>query len=157
TKPPGNRAAGMNPRSSCWSDAMGKVSEMLNRGDREQPTDPFGSEPGSRDRLSERIGFPRPAMNQPAPLSLDSGVAPRLVTLLDDQSLGAEQFRVLSVRLRNLRSPQKLKRILVTSSVVGEGKSVIAANLAVSLARDGTQNVLLVGGDLRCLALNRLF
>jgi capsular exopolysaccharide synthesis family protein len=137
---------------------MGKIHETLNWGDQEQPgTDRFGREPASRDRLFERISFPQPAMNQPAPLSLESGVDPRLVTLLDDQSLGAEQFRVLSARLRNLRGPQTLKRILVTSSVVGEGKSVIAANLAVSLARDGTQNVLLVGGDLRCLALNRLF
>jgi exopolysaccharide/PEP-CTERM locus tyrosine autokinase len=39
--------------------------------------------------------------------------------------------------------------VMVTSAVSGEGKSVTSANLAVMLARDHGQTVLLIDGDLR--------
>jgi len=71
-----------------------------------------------------------------------------LVALTDKASVGAEKFRVLSVRLRNFQKRQQLKKLLVTSSVKGEGKSVMSANLAVTLAYQG-QRTLLIDGDLR--------
>jgi capsular exopolysaccharide synthesis family protein len=64
------------------------------------------------------------------------------------ESLAAEKFRFLSTRLRHLQQKRSLKRLLITSSVVGEGKSMVAANLACALAA-GKQQVLLVEGDIR--------
>lgn len=45
----------------------------------------------------------------------------------------------------------------VTSAREGEGKSVTAANLAISLAMEATQTVLLIDANLRAPALHRLF
>jgi capsular exopolysaccharide synthesis family protein len=73
----------------------------------------------------------------------------RLVCITDAESLAAEKFRFLGIRLRHLQQKRLLKRILVTSSVAGEGKSTIAANLACALAGSKQQKVLLVEGDLR--------
>lgn len=64
------------------------------------------------------------------------------------RTLAAEKFRFLATRLRHLQQKRAIKRMVVTSSVVGEGKSMVAANLACALAM-GKQQVLLVEGDLR--------
>ncbi|HXO34818.1 MAG TPA: CpsD/CapB family tyrosine-protein kinase [Candidatus Acidoferrales bacterium] len=81
----------------------------------------------------------------PVSLSDDS----RLVSLGKEGSLGAEKFRFLAVRLRQLRHSRPLKKILITSSIPQEGKSTVAANLACTLARRKPQKTLLLEGDLR--------
>ena len=73
----------------------------------------------------------------------------RLVCLSDQGSLAAEKFRVLGLRLRNLREKRKLKRIVVTSTIPEEGKSLTAANLALNQARSKVLKTLLIDGDLR--------
>jgi len=73
----------------------------------------------------------------------------RLVSLSEEGSLGAEKFRFLAVRLRQLRQSRPLKKILITSTIPEEGKSTVAANLACTLARRRPQKTLLLEGDLR--------
>src|SRR5436305_12392603 len=73
----------------------------------------------------------------------------RLVCLTDPSSLGAEKFRVLGLRLRNLRDKRKLKRIAVTGTAPDEGKSLIASNLALNQSRSKVLKTLLVDGDFR--------
>jgi len=73
----------------------------------------------------------------------------RLVAVGKEESLGAEKFRFLAVRLRQLRQSRPLKKILVTSTIPQEGKSTVAANLACTLARRKQQKTLLLEGDLR--------
>lgn len=71
--------------------------------------------------------------------------------LLDTKSNNfiAEQFRILRTNLQYLIQGQKAcKKILVTSSISGEGKSFIAMNLAASLASAG-QKVVLINLDIR--------
>lgn len=74
--------------------------------------------------------------------------ASRLVALSDPQSLGAEKFRALATRLENVRFQREMKSMQVTSSVINEGKSLVAANLALTLAQNGKFKVLLIEGDL---------
>jgi capsular exopolysaccharide synthesis family protein len=81
----------------------------------------------------------------------------RLVTITEHNSLAAEKFRVLKTRLRHLQQKQELKTILITSASAGEGKTMVASNLAVTLARNTSQRVLLLEGDLRHPALARQF
>jgi capsular exopolysaccharide synthesis family protein len=53
------------------------------------------------------------------------------------------------MQLRELQQRRSLKTILVTSTVPEEGKSFVSANLALTLAREREQKVLLVDGDVR--------
>lgn len=62
-------------------------------------------------------------------------------------NLPAEQFRKLRASLPYLRLTGSKKKILVTSTIPGEGKSFIAANFALSLAITG-KKVVLVEFDL---------
>jgi capsular exopolysaccharide synthesis family protein len=72
----------------------------------------------------------------------------RLVAFDDDNGLGAEKFRLLRARLRNLQEP-RVRRVVVTSAVPEEGKTLVSMNLAVSLSKHTTDKVLLLEGDLR--------
>jgi capsular exopolysaccharide synthesis family protein len=72
----------------------------------------------------------------------------RFVCFGKTDTLAAEKFRFLATRLRHLQQKHALKRLVITSSVPGEGKSMVAANLACALAT-GKQQVLLLEGDLR--------
>ena len=73
----------------------------------------------------------------------------KLVSITDVESLAAEKFRFLGIRLRHLQQKRPLKCILITSSAAGEGKSTVAGNLACALAGSKQQKVLLLDGDLR--------
>ncbi|MGH9732795.1 MAG: CpsD/CapB family tyrosine-protein kinase [Candidatus Acidiferrales bacterium] len=92
-------------------------------------------------------------------VAVQAQVAPsaHLVALTEPQSLAAEKFRVLVTRLNNIRAKRELKSMQITSGVVDEGKTLVAANLAVTLARHSQSRVLLVEGDLHNPALTSLF
>ena len=82
--------------------------------------------------------------------SLEVRITPasRLVFYSQPESLAAEKFRFLGVRLRQMRQSRPLKRVLVTSTIPEEGKSLVSANLAGVLARR-KERVLLIEGDMR--------
>lgn len=82
--------------------------------------------------------------------SIEVSVTPasRLVFFTQPESLAAEKFRFLGVRLRQMRQGRQLKKVLVTSTIPEEGKSLVAVNLAGVLARR-KERVLLIDGDLR--------
>ena len=73
----------------------------------------------------------------------------RLITITNPNSPGAETFRVLSTRLAHMRRKRPLKKLLITSAVGDEGKSVVSVNLALTLARRTGERVLLIEADLR--------
>ena len=72
----------------------------------------------------------------------------RLVALSEPRSLGAEKFRALVTRLENLRYQKELKSLQITSGVINEGKTLVAANLAVTFAKHSRSKVLLLEGDM---------
>lgn len=108
------------------------------------------------DESATRDSVPT-AVDQFSSLQVILGPQSRLVSLVDRESLAAEKFRFLGVRLRQLRQNRPLKKILITSSIPQEGKSMVAANLACTLARRQQQKTLLLDGDLRRPALSQLF
>lgn len=71
-----------------------------------------------------------------------------MVALTDPDGLGAEKFRVLVTRLDNLRKQTELKSFQVTSSVINEGKTLVAGNVALTLAKYSRSKTLLIEGDL---------
>jgi protein-tyrosine kinase len=76
--------------------------------------------------------------------------------LLADRGAGVEQFRRLRSHVYQARYEAPLKTILIASGMPSEGKSFIAANLAISLARNSIHNILLIDGDLRRPTLHDL-
>jgi capsular exopolysaccharide synthesis family protein len=91
------------------------------------------------------------------PLQVSLAPQSRLACLLDSGSPAAEGFRLLGVRLRDLRRTRPLKTVLITSTIPQEGKSMVAANLACTLAQTTQQRVLLLEGDLRRPSLSQMF
>jgi len=71
-------------------------------------------------------------------------------------SIGIEAFRNLRTSLIWSDGGEALKTLVVTSAAPGEGKTLTAANLAVTLAYDGLQ-VLLVDCDIRRPRVHGLF
>jgi capsular exopolysaccharide synthesis family protein len=68
----------------------------------------------------------------------------------------AEQFRSLRARLYEYRDFNKLKSVLVSSGMPQEGKSFVAANLALILAHQRASKVLLIDADLRRYSLDKV-
>lgn len=81
----------------------------------------------------------------------------RLIALTAPKSLGAEKFRALATRIENLRRQTNLKSLQVISGTTEEGKTVVAANLALTFANCSGSKVLLVEGDLHKPTLASLF
>jgi capsular exopolysaccharide synthesis family protein len=72
---------------------------------------------------------------------------------LGDRGESIEQFRGLRTQIYQYREQAPLKTILVSSGIPAEGKTFVAANLALSLARNKNNTVLLIDADLRKPAL----
>lgn len=66
----------------------------------------------------------------------------------------AEQFRTLRSRLYRLREKNPVRTLLVTSTLPGEGKTFVALNLALSIARQHERRALLIDADLRASRLH---
>jgi capsular exopolysaccharide synthesis family protein len=81
----------------------------------------------------------------------------RLVAALAPQSLAAEQYRSLRTRLTRAESGGALRAIIITSPGKGDGKSLTAGNLALTMAQEFQQRVLLLDADLRRPSIHRLF
>ncbi|NVN97998.1 MAG: polysaccharide biosynthesis tyrosine autokinase [Geobacteraceae bacterium] len=74
----------------------------------------------------------------------------RLIALNDYNLPITEEYRKLKSIIIQITSKEPLKNLLlVTSSIGGEGKSLTALNLAISLAQEHDKRVLLVDADLR--------
>ena len=78
------------------------------------------------------------------------------INILTDVNRGSyvESMRLIRTRLE--RQMEGKKVLMVTSSVAGEGKSTVAANLAISMALKG-KRVILVDCDLRNPSVGRIF
>jgi len=103
-----------------------------------------------------KIGIPGP-LGQTQSIKVSPNPEDRIVSLTDSESPAAEAFRLLGIRLRDLRQQRPLKRVLITSTVPAEGKSMISANLACTLAVRMEQRTLLVEGDLRLPSIMPIF
>ncbi len=85
--------------------------------------------------------------------SIDSN----LIALLKPHSFESEQFKMLRTKLLFPGSGDSPRSIMVTSAALKEGKSFVAANLAISIAQTTDRYVLLMDCDLRTPCVHTLF
>ncbi|MEP7142007.1 MAG: polysaccharide biosynthesis tyrosine autokinase [Ferruginibacter sp.] len=79
-----------------------------------------------------------------------------LIVKAGKRTIMAEEFRKIRVSLLSLGIDALHKKILITSSISGEGKSFVAANLATSISLTG-KKVVLVDLDLHNPGLGKFF
>jgi capsular exopolysaccharide synthesis family protein len=79
-----------------------------------------------------------------------------IVVQSEPDSFTSELYRMIQANLKFVTAQQSPKVILVTSSVPGEGKSTITANLGAAIAQLG-RKVLLIDGDFRRSSQHKLW
>jgi len=103
------------------------------------------------DEVSELIGA---AMLGTVPrLSEDD---PTLVTRAEPKSALIEAFQTIHANLNFASVDQTVESLVITSAGPGEGKTSVAANLALTMARQGKQ-VIVVDADLRRPTVHKRF
>jgi len=80
-----------------------------------------------------------------------------LVAAISGDNAVAEQYRALCTRIAHADQDAPIHVILVTSPGAGEGKSVTAANLALTMAREYQRPTCIIDANLRSPMLQQLF
>lgn len=104
--------------------------------------------PSLEERLKDRLYI--------AKATDDSGIDPRIVTHFDPKAAISEQYRILRTNIQSNNPSRPLKTIVISSALHGEGKTITAVNLAITMARDLDKAVLLGDCDLRGGAIHQL-
>jgi protein-tyrosine kinase len=91
----------------------------------------------------------REAAVQPDPvIATDDDVRARLVTGTSS-TVSREQYRRVAAVLHEEQAEDQLSTLIVTSAVPGEGKTLTAVNLALTLSESYARRVLIIDADLR--------
>jgi protein-tyrosine kinase len=104
-------------------------------------------------------GGPRAAAltTDPGPVATAAGVAEKVVVDADTNPASVEQYRRLAAVLHHAQNERGLRVIMVTSALPGEGKTLTASNLALTLSESYQRRVLLIDADLRRPSVHQLF
>jgi capsular exopolysaccharide synthesis family protein len=94
---------------------------------------------------------------QPAIRTVRAQLDRILVAALAPTAVAAEQYRSLRTRMTHTDHGSPVDVVLVTSPGRGEGKSLTAANLALTMGQDFQSRICIVDADLRHSRLHRLF
>jgi protein-tyrosine kinase len=77
------------------------------------------------------------------------GLTEKLVTAAGLPPGAIEQYRRLAARLHLAQAEHGTRTVMITSAVLGEGKTLTATNLALTLSESYQRSVLLIDADLR--------
>jgi capsular exopolysaccharide synthesis family protein len=72
-----------------------------------------------------------------------------VVAIEDPDSVAAEQYRILAMKIQQQCDAANAKIVMITSAAGGEGKSLTAINLAAALTATTDGRVLLIDADMR--------
>lgn len=114
----------------------------------------FGSVPPQKPKATNSKNFKGEEGHSPKPNGRP--IDPTIVMYGDPSSILAEQYRHLRTSVKLLTRGETGKIFVVTSALPGEGKSVSVANLALTMALEKDQNVLLVDAELRRASIHKL-
>jgi len=155
---------------------MGKFSDALSKSEKaakderpaaSPPKAPTATIPKEADKPPvrkppapvERTAAERVSVKQEAEalqeLSLDR-IDPRLACCLEAGSPAAEAFKMLRAKILTRDAKSRPRTIMVTSAQPFDGKSMVAANLAISIAQGVNEHVVLVDCDLRKPSVDKI-
>ncbi|MEO0969542.1 MAG: polysaccharide biosynthesis tyrosine autokinase [Cyanobacteria bacterium J06639_18] len=102
--------------------------------------------------------IPKYEMNHPSFVESEGleGISPRVIVATSPRSMLHEAYQMLQANLKFVSLDKKVSKIVVTSSIPGEGRTEVAANLAAVIAQSG-KRVLLVDADMRQPAQHHLW
>ncbi|MHC4104613.1 MAG: polysaccharide biosynthesis tyrosine autokinase [Planctomycetota bacterium] len=140
----------------------GAISDPQKSAKKAPTPEPVAKPPAIPEKMHETRADTKPGKPKFAPAKAlqkfdRNALDKNLVSLLDPQSFEAEQFKILRTNLLFSDSGKNPRSVMVTSAVPGEGKSFVASNLAISVARHVNWNVLLIDCDLRRPSVHRQF
>jgi protein-tyrosine kinase len=148
---PKNGAPPATPESGAQVNSKSGILEALSQLDSAPAKETFRGRVDSGEQwrdLAARISLPAEIVDQAEHVACEPRRDERVLASARFNPSAQESFRVLCQRLLQVREQRRLRTVLVTSPVPGEGKTVIAINLAATLARNSAA-VLLVNADLR--------
>lgn len=157
---PAKLTARPSPPQAASGDVTGAELREISRpeADRSFPQ-PMGKEQPLKHHFVLRDKLPEketPAASETVGISLDR-IDPNLVSVVNPQSMETEIFKVLRGKILFPASGKPPRSIMVTSAVPGEGKSFVSSNLAVNMAQNIEDHVLLMDCDLRRPTIHRMF
>jgi protein-tyrosine kinase len=88
---------------------------------------------------------------------MDARLTEKVVVDMRTNAVSREQYRRLAAILHDAQGTSNLGVIMVASAHAGEGKTLTAANLALTFSESYQRRVLLIDADLRRPALDGLF
>ena len=110
----------------------------------------------SAEQVEQVTGLPTLGMVMRMPGAGSREPFYRMATLLYPRSPAAEAFRTLRTNIEFASLDKPFRTVVVTSSAPGEGKTVVASNLAVAIAQSGRRTIL-VDADLRRPGVHGMF
>ena len=135
---------------------MGKIHDALIKSDKESKAATITKKP-SPFKIYDRKARKKESSGAIKTIFKSKDVDKNIVSLLEPQSFEAEQFKHLRTNILFPVSGNPPRSIMVTSAVPGEGKSFVASNLAVSIAQNIDQHVLLMDCDMRKASVHSNF
>jgi capsular exopolysaccharide synthesis family protein len=110
--------------------------------------------------VPRREDAPPAGTEAPPPARFERGAARYEGKTVIDTAMSAqsrEQYRRLAATLHRAQAVNGIKVVMVTSAMAAEGKTLTAANVALTLSQSYQKQVLLVDADLRRPSLQELF
>ncbi len=90
-------------------------------------------------------------------LSPELSIDPKLVVYHEPESLAAEHFKLLRSRIMHPSDGKEIRTIMVTSAMDNAGKTMVACNLALSIAQSIDPYALLIDADIRRSSVHKMF
>ena len=139
---------------------MGKFNEAMNKSGlgKSKKIGPGVKATAEKDLMAKnKIKVLKPKRAAQAKTLNTAQVDPHLVTYHDPASVEAEIFKILRNNILFPKTGEPPVSIMVTSAIPGDGKSFVAANLAISIAQGIEEHVLLMDCDMRRSSIHRKF
>ncbi len=150
---------------------MSRIEEAMRQAGRKMPADPSGNTDASLEAfpVTSVVSDPVLAVERHAPAtpsatvhtsaipSAPAGMAERLITHSDADTVVVEQYRKLAAILHQAQVERGVKVVMLASAQTAEGKTLTAVNLALTLSESYKRRVLLIDADLRRPSIAKVF